>query len=577
MFENQITKVKKYFKNLFTKKGVKNFFLGSTTTRKIFRLYFLILLLFSILLYLPISLEPFQHEGFAGNDFHLEYINNQYVMQLYTFDGTQWNNDVNFSFNFFDCLFTAFSAFTNTGLSLAPTNQLFSTFGKVVLMFLIQIGGFGVMFFLFLIWRLFNKKLDKVSINQILIAQSEKGNLKLGDTQKMLITSSIFILSIEFIFGLFFSLWFLKVPAYINYSPVNNDTHFTIDSSMFNSLYNNPGNAFLSGFFHSVSSINNAGFDIIGEHSLAAYRNNSNAIFLLMTTFIFVLGGIGFPVVYDVMKKFDIEKKKIILFSKFNITFFKIKRNHKHKISLLTKIVLWTSLILAIISIVLSFIFECTSVGGGPNYLWNDHSGAFGEGSSNLIYFNKSINIMFQALTTRSAGFSTFNNGSLNPSTKLFNIFLMYIGGAPSSTAGGIRVTTLAIVFLAILARFAGKRNLNIFRKAIPKDNIINACIVSFIGLIILCLGGVILISNFDQGNANLDSFTNALFVSASSFGTTGLSTISLAKLDWFSKLYLMILMFIGQYGISSTLLVFRRSKISTNNYQYLEEGVRIG
>lgn len=575
MFDNQIYKIKKYFKNLFTKKGIKNFVLGSTTTRKIFRLYFLVLLLFSILLYLPISLEPFQYEGFGGNSFHLQYVNNQYVMTLYTFDGTAWTSGQNFSFNFFDCLFTAFSAFTNTGLNLAPTNQLFSTFGNVVLMFLIQIGGFGIMFFLFLIWRLFNKNLDKVSINQILIAQSEKGNLKLGDTQKMLITSSIFILLIEFIFGLFFSLWFLKMPAYINYIPTNEQ--FTINSSTYNDLYNNPGNAFLAGFFHSVSSINNAGFDIIGEHSLAAYRNDWNSIFLFMTTFLFTLGGIGFPVVYDVMRKFDIEKKKFHLFSKFNITLFKIKRNAIYKISLLTKIVLWTSLILGIFSIVISFIFECTSVGSGLNYLWNNNTTAFGRGGSSLIYFNKSVNIMFQALTTRSAGFSTFDNSLLNPSTKLFNIFLMYIGGAPSSTAGGIRVTTLAIVCLAILARFIGRRNLNLFKKAIPKDNIINACIVSFIGLIILCLGGVILISNFDKGDVDLDSFTNALFVSASSFGTTGLSTIPLTKLNWFSKLYLMILMFIGQYGISSTLLVFRRSKVSTNNYQYLEEGVRIG
>ena len=253
--------IKKYFKefrkNVFTKTGIKNIIIGSSTSRKMFRIYFLLLLIFSILLYLPISLEPFRLEGFGGDQFNLQYINNEYVMTLKVFDGSKWvNSNQTFHFGFFDCLFTAFSAFSDTGLTLAPTYQVFSTFGSIILMILIQLGGFGIMFLFFLIWKIFNR-MDKVTIGQTLLAQSEKGNTKIGDTEKMLITSSIFILVIELFFGFFFSFWFLLKPAYI---PIVQQNGLTIDSSTYNHLYMNPANSFLAGFFHSISSINNAGF-----------------------------------------------------------------------------------------------------------------------------------------------------------------------------------------------------------------------------------------------------------------------------------------------------------------------------
>ncbi len=571
--------IKKYFKefrkNVFTKTGIKNIIIGSSTSRKMFRIYFLLLLIFSILLYLPISLEPFRLEGFGGDQFNLQYINNEYVMTLKVFDGSKWvNSNQTFHFGFFDCLFTAFSAFSDTGLTLAPTYQVFSTFGSIILMILIQLGGFGIMFLFFLIWKIFNR-MDKVTIGQTLLAQSEKGNTKIGDTEKMLITSSIFILVIELFFGFFFSFWFLLKPAYI---PIVQQNGLTIDSSTYNHLYMNPANSFLAGFFHSISSINNAGFDIISDYSLAPYRNDANALFLFMTSLEFIVGGIGFPVIYDVIIKIDVKKRIVYQYKFFKIYAFNFKYNKKHHVSLLTKISLITYFILMILSVGLTFIFECTSVGAGLNMVWNDTSSAFGSiNNPNLNYFNKSWNLIFQAITTRSAGFATFDNGILNPSTKWLNIGMMYVGGAPSSTAGGIRVTTFAILVLAIWSRLLGKKTVRIHHRKIPTKNVVDSFIVSFVGIIIISIGAIIVVSNLEKGSDTYDAFSNAMYVTSSAFGTVGLSSIDLVDLNWIGKLYLMLLMFIGQYGISSTLLVFRRSKIKENNFEYMEEEVRIG
>lgn len=564
-------------KKLFTVKGIKNFILGSSTSRKMFRIYFLLLLIFAILLYLPISLEPFNVEGFGGQLFNLRYVNNQYEMNLLVFDGSEWvqSGEV-FRFGFFDCLFTAFSAFSDTGLILAPTYQVFSKFGCVVLLCLIQIGGFGIMFLFFLIWKLFNR-MDKVTIGQTLLAQSERGNTKIGDTEKMLITSSIFIIFIEITFGFFFSLWFIFTPAYI---PLVLHNGLTIDSTEYNHLYMNAGNSFLAGFFHSISSINNAGFDIVSDHSLSPYRNDENAFFLLMTSIEFIIGGIGFPIIYDVMRKVNVKRKLVFQYKSFKFYWFsgKFTINKRHRISLLTKVSLWTYFIIMLISIALMFIFECTPAGAGQSIVWNDATSAFGSSTnSTLIYFNKSTNLIFQAISTRSAGYATFDNSILNPSSKWLNISTMFIGGSPSSTAGGIRVTTFAILFLAIWSRLLGKKTVRIFKRTISSKNVIDSFIVCFVGILIISIGAIIIVANLERGSETSDAFSNAMFITSSAFGTVGLWTVSLSELSWIGKLYLMMLMFIGQYGISSTLLVFRKNKIKENNFEYIEEEVRIG
>ncbi len=560
------------FKKKDPKKILKNILLGSSTSRKMFRLYFLILIIFACLLFTPISYTEYATFENGGYTIHIP--DNGGVSGVATTSTT-------LRIDFFDILFMAFSAFTDTGLSLIPIYSTFTVFGKIMMMLLIQIGGFGIMFFIFLVWKLIMRK-DKLSINQLLLAQSEKGTTKIGQTSKMLITSSIGIIVIEIIFGLFYSLWFLYVPAYNQVLPTA-DASFTVDSSDYTYLYHHAGNAFFAGFFHSVSAINNAGFDIVGMYSLAPYRNGVHSIFLLATCVQFIIGGIGFPILYDIFARFYVKRKDIILKRKVIlgkkeiriIPWIKIGRKKHYHISLLTKVVLVSTLAISLFGIAVWFIFETTSTGAGANLLWQDDSGAFGTGD--VSYYNKSVQIIFQSLSTRSAGFSTINCDHLNQSTKWLGSFLMFVGGSPSSTAGGIRNTTLSICLVDIVARLSGRHKPSMFKRSITDDNIKQSFVVSFVALVIIALGGVILASFMHSTD---DDFSNTIFLSCSAFGTTGLSPVSydaLENLNWFGKLYLMFLMFVGQFGISSTLLAFNRSKVKANRFNYMEESIRIG
>lgn len=551
-----------FTKDRFNKKSVltflKNFIIGSTTARKMFRLYFLILIIFACLLYLPISFQ---------GDYKFEH--GEYIFQIFD---KHTNKEEVFQIDFLDVLFTAFSAFSDTGLVVAPTYAIFSVFGKVMLMILIQIGGFGIMFFIFLVWKLFMRR-DKISINQMLMAQAEKGTTKIGQTSKMLISTSISIIILEFFFGLFYSLWFLYYPAYEQES----NGYFTHDIlSKPIDLYHNVSNAFFAGFFHSVSSINNAGFDIIGAYSLASYKNDWNAFFLLITATEFILGGIGFPILYDLFSKFSIKKKEIYSKNiksdkrnfKIKLYSFKIIKNKMHKVSLLTKLAVSSTFVISLFSIGLWFLFETTIIGAGNNYLWNDQTN-FGTGA--LGYFNKSVQIIFQAVSTRSAGFSTIDCNQLNQSTKWLATFLMFVGASPSSTAGGIRTTTFAITFITIISRLIGRRHPSVFHRRFIKEEITNSFIVFFTALFLIALGGIVLAASVNKHGE--DVFSNCIFDASSSFGTTGLSTIGYYyEVHWTGKLYLMFLMFIGQFGISSTLLALNRKKLKTNRYTYIEE-----
>lgn len=551
-------------------KFLKNFIIGSSIARKMFRLYFLILIIFACLLFLPISFNDFYTpEGVVfKNGGYLINIGNNPSFQNPAFDDIKKV----FHLDFFDILFTSFSAFSDTGLVLAPTVVIFSTFGKVILMFLIQIGGFGIMFFIFLVWKVILRQ-DKISINQMLLAQAEKGTTKIGQTSKMLLSTSIAIIILQFFFGIFYSLWFMYVPAYTQL-PAGAGTDFTINSDEKMYLYNNASASFLAGFFHSVSSINNAGFDIIGVNSLAPYRNGIHSIFLFVTMFQFVLGGIGFPIIYDILSRLKF-KKKIKWIKNRKIYFYKIYSNKKHKISLLTKIALSTNLIMIAVSVSMLFIFECTPVGAGNNLLWTASSESFGSGAEG--YYNKSVQIIFQALSTRSAGFATINNANLNESSQWFFSFLMFVGGAPSSTAGGIRTTTFAIIMISIFCRLIGKKQVHVFKRSITKDDIFQSFIILLTAVILVTVGGVIMTSTTSNFTTN-NPFTVGIFQSASAFGTSGLSLMGdLENINWFGKLYLMFLMFIGQYGISSTLLALNRKRIKSNTFAYIEESIKLG
>ena len=576
---NKIEKKLKNTNKYFTKQKVKNILFGATTGRRIFRIYFLLIFIAAILLYLPFSFQNFLDSGFSES---FKYVSNHYIITLS-------NGDV-IKINFFDTLFMSVSSFSDTGLTLFSINEVYSVFGKIMLMITIQIGGFGIMFFIFIFWKLV-RKVDKISLNQALMAQSEKGNTKIGSNEKMIITSSLIIIIIEILFAFFYSVWFLCVPSYeqILYTggangllPEPLPIYYDNPNGIFTSVYQNPSEAFFAGFFHSVSVVNNAGLDIMGDYSLSAFRNGIHTLFLFVTMFQFILGGIGFPIIFDIFSKWKLVKRsKIIKINDKNIKkwYWRISILKSHKLSLFSKLTLWSYFIIAILGILFIFMFEALPTSSN-NIIW-ENGIMFGPNNETLTWYNKSVNLIFQSITTRSAGYATFNNFLLNTSTKWLNISLMFIGGSASSTAGGIRVTTLAIIVIAIYHKLRGSKRVSVFKRNLDNDVIMNSFIVFTFSIFMISIGGVIIINDitgvYDFHSRLNNYFTDAIFISSSAFGTTGLSTVDIYELKWWSKLYLMFLMFVGQYGVSSTILAFKRKKIKENLFNYPTEPVRIG
>lgn len=579
-YKNKTKKINTKLKKAFTWKSVKTFILGSTTGRKMFRIYFLSFFIAAILLYMPFSFQNFVDDGGLGNT--IKYIDHHYVITL--------DNGEIIKVNFFDSLFMSLSAFSDTGLSLFSLHEVYSVFGKIMLMIIIQIGGFGIMFFIFIFWKLI-RKVDKISLNQALLAQSEKGNTKIGNTDKMIVTSSLIIIAIEILFAFFYSLWFMYVPSFkqvLYDGGINgllNDPlpiYYDDPNGAFSSVYRNPSEAFFAGFFHSVSVVNNAGMDILGDYSLSAFRNGPHTFFLFVTMFQFILGGIGFPIIFDVVTKLKFEKQsKIITINNKNKKVWKWKLvvDKKHKLSLFSKLTLWSYFIIAILGIFFTFMFEALPTSSN-NIIWQNGI-MFGPNNETTTWYNKSVNLIFQSVTTRSAGYATFNNFLLNPATKWLDISLMFIGGSASSTAGGIRVTTLAIILITIYHKLRGSRRVSVFKRNIDNDLILNSFIVFIVSIFIISFGGIITINDitktYDFHSKVNNYFTDAIFISSSAFGTTGLSTVDIYDLKWLSKLYLMFLMFIGQYGVSSTILAFKRKKVKENLFYYPSEPIRIG
>ncbi len=575
-------------KNAFKWNNIKSIIFGKSTGRRMFRLYFLLILIFACILYMPISFQPYIDYGWSDR---FQYVNGEYVLTPDVISEVTGEaiagEPVHFSFT--HALFLSFSSFSDTGLTTIDLYNNFSIFGKLILMLEIQVGGFGVMFFIFMFWKIF-KRTDKISINQQLMAQSEKGNTKIGNTQKMLIQTVIVILIIEFIFGLFYSLWFMYVPAYEQRAPVGVDTHgFRImvdNTDVYSHLYKHSGFAFFAGFFHSITAINNAGFDIIGNCSLTAYSRGIHTVFLYVTILEFVIGGIGFPVIFDFLAKFKLNKTYELKKTKDGQKKVKVMRitfDHNYKISLFSKVALSGYAIVTVLGVAFFFLFEGTGI-GGVQYLWKDDWGVFGTPGESLTDYNKVANIFFQAMSTRSAGYYTFDNRTISTIGKWLNIALMFVGGSPSSTAGGIRVTTFMVIFTVTWHKIKGSNYPSIFKKRITTEDTINSFIVLLTSLILLAVGGAILYSNVMSvnkatipGGAIRTDFTNSMFMVASAFGTTGLGVVDLYKLKWYSLVYLMLLMFIGQCGVSSTVLAFRRNKVKENMFRYVTESIKIG
>ena len=273
--------------------------------------------------------------------------------------------------------------------------------------------------------------------------------------------------------------------------------------------------------FHSITAFCNAGFDIIGDTSLEIFAKNIyvNIVFIILM----FLGSIGYFVIEDIIGA--IKKKRFI------------------HISFHTKIVLTASFIIYLVSIMLLKIAE-------PNLTW--------------------LEAVFTSVTARTTGFSTINMAGMLPITKLIISFLMIIGGAPGSTSGGIRITSIAILALTVRATLRNKKDVIVYYKKIDLQTIRQA-----ITNIVICLV-LVLISMFIMEKVQIMRLDNNLFMCASAFSATGLSVTNVANMNFTSKVILEALMYIGRVGPISILSILIFKKKENQNIEYVSGNVML-
>ena len=387
-----------------------------------------------------------------------------------------------------DAFFITISAICVTGLSTIDVANSFNLFGYTIIALLIQIGGLGIVCAGLSIILLAGQKIgikERILIKDSLNLNSLKGIVKL--------VKSIFRITfiIEFIGALFSFCSFIKYYKFKD--------------------------AIVISIFHSISAFNNAGFDLIGNfRNLVPFEND--ILLNLTTSGLIILGGLGFIVINEIIKKKDFKK-----------------------ISLHSKIVIKMSIALLIIGTL-------------------------------VIYASSDISLLasfFTSVSSRTAGFNTVPIDSFNKVSLLFIMILMFIGASPSSTGGGIKTSTFYSLIKGTYSICSNKR-CHSFKREISHETILKSFIVLFVGMIVVtsCL---LCLCIFEP---NID-LLDLLFESISAFATVGLSTGITPELSTISKIVIMITMFIGRVGGLTLLSLW--TKKGKKYVSYPTEDILIG
>lgn len=406
------------------------------------------------------------------------------------------------SASFIDALFTSTSAVCVTGLIVVDTPTYWSSFGQVVILLLIQLGGLGIMIFAALIGLVLARKL---SVRSRLNTAAEAKSVGYDDVRGLVLGVVLISLVIEAATFLFLFPRFLFGYGY------------------------GVGEAAWHAVFHAVSSFNNAGFALYSDNLIGFV---SDPFICLPMAAAVILGGLGFPVIMQLRKEF----------------------RHPLHWSMNTRIVLWATVVLLVAGTVYLTLIEWDN----PETL-----GALDPGARVLAGF-------FQSVQARTAGFNSIDTAAMRPESWLGTDVLMFIGAGPAGTAGGIKVTTFAVLFFIIMTELRGEGAVNIFGKRLSRAVHRQAITVALIAVAAVMGGTVALmvITGID-----LDRI---LFEAVSAFGTVGLSTGITFDLPDAAKLVLIALMFLGRLGplTLGSAIALRERRIL---YEYPKERPAIG
>lgn len=432
-----------------------------------------------------------------------------------------WSSAADAPLTFVEALFTATSAVCVTGLIVVDTGSALSPLGQGVVLLLIQLGGLGIMTFSTLGLVLMGKRLrlhDRAILGTALYPE---GRADLRAVVRNVVTMALAFEAV----GTLLLLW--RWPA------------------------ETLAERFWGALFHSISAFCNAGFGLFAD-SLERFRGDP--VVNLTVVGLFVVGGLGFPVVLELGDWLR-----------------PAGRRRRAVLSLHTKVVLMVTAALVVVPAAGIYLLEFRHLLAGL---------PAGEQLQASI---------FQALTPRTAGFNTIPVHALQAPTLFMIVVLMFIGGSPGSTAGGIKTTAVGILAAFVWSRARGDQSIDLFHRTLPEADlrravglVTGAIAILVVGVFaLLLLEGAVppeALSPAHQGGAPQTSlFLELLFETTSALGTVGLSTGITSSLGTPSRLVVVLLMFIGRVGPLTVAVAISRRRGSTAPVRYPEEQVLVG
>lgn len=410
---------------------------------------------------------------------------------------------------YIDALFMATTSVCVTGLVTLPTVSTWSIFGQIVILILIQMGGLGII----------------TIMSGLMISLHHK--IGLGDRMLIQDAFNLNTLSglVKFVKRVFWGTFVVEGVGALLYMTV------------FVPRYGIRG--IWISIFNSISAFCNAGIDILSENSLCEYA--LNPMINMVTSALIILGGIGYIVWWDVLLVMkNIKKQKWRCFG---------------GLTLHSKIALSMTLGLIFIGGVAFFVFEYNNPLTIKDYSLPD----------------KMQVALFQSVTTRTAGFATVPQQNLTNASSIVALLLMFIGGSPVGTAGGVKTVTIAVLITSALATIKNKDEVELFQRRLSKQFISKAVAVVCMSFIIMFTSTVLLSAVTDADVLDI------MYETVSATATVGLTRNLTPSLNLWGKLIIIFTMYLGRVGPISLVIAFNTKKKIKNIVKNPMEEISVG
>lgn len=401
-----------------------------------------------------------------------------------------------------DAMFVSVSAGSVTGLSTVDFPSTFTTFGALVVMVLVQLGGLGIMTVTTMAALFVGQKVgfrDLIAVRESIESVDSPRN-----TLRLVWQIARITFAVELLAAAALSVAFIRRDMGL-------------------------GEGIFQGVFHAIMGFCNAGLVNLEAGSLIPYAGNWLVVGTLSV--VIILGGLGFPVLVDLYRY-----------------------RGTRRLSVHSRLVLITSAVLLVIGVASVAAME-----------WSNAGTLGGHPLNTRLAMS-----VFQGVTPRTAGFFTVEYPEMRDPTLVVQTVLMFVGTAPTSTGGGIKVTTLALVFLILVSQIRGQDRVTLFWRELPRALVARAlAVLSLASLLVLLSTLALMISD---GLALLP----ALFEVTSAFGTVGLSLDVTPELSTFGKILIAAVMFLGRVG-PITFVVSLAARQHPPAYKYPREDIAIG